>query len=112
MPHVGKYEGRIPKDEVKIANRKFKMSRRSKISPQTEQAIMLTLLEVPAFRRKAGLPPRDGYHGGDSLATLGRLLGCSRESVRIIERRAMHKLRAACCADPELRHAITHLFNK
>lgn len=88
------------------------MSRRSKISPQTEQAIMLTLLEVPEFRRKAGLPPRHGSNGGDTLDTLGRVLGCSRESVRIIERSAMHKLRAACCADPELRHAIAHLFSK
>lgn len=74
-----------------------------------EQAILLTLLEVPSFRRKAGLPPREG---GDTLETLGRVLGCSREAVRLIERRAMHKLRAAAYADPELRHAITHLFNK
>lgn len=75
----------------------------------TEQAITLSLLEVPAFRRKAGLPPRCG---GDTLDTLGRVLGCSREAIRLIERSAMHKLRAACCSDPELRHAITHLFNK
>lgn len=75
----------------------------------TEQAILLTLLEVPSFRRKAGLPPREG---GDTLETLGRILGVSREAIRIIERRAMHKLRAACCSDPELRHAITHLYNK
>lgn len=70
---------------------------------------MLTLLEVPEFRRKAGLPPREG---GDTLETLGRILGLSREAIRIIERRAMHKLRAACCSDPELRHAIAHLFSK
>lgn len=75
----------------------------------TEQAITISLLEVPAFRRKAGLPPRCG---GDTLETLGRILGVSREAVRIIERSAMHKLRAACCSDPELRHAIAHLFNK
>lgn len=74
-----------------------------------EQAILLTLLEVPSFRRKAGLPPREG---GDTLELCGKLLGCSREAVRLIERSAMHKLRAACCADPELRHAIAHLFNK
>lgn len=74
-----------------------------------EQAILLTLLEVPSFRRKAGLPPREG---GDTLETLGRVLGCGREAIRLIERRAMHKLRAAAYADPELRHAITHLFNK
>ena len=79
------------------------------IDRDTEQAITLSLLEVPAFRRKAGLPPRCG---GDTLETLGRILGVSREAIRIIERRAMHKLRAAAYADPELRHAITHLFNK
>ena len=75
----------------------------------TEQAITLTLLEVPSFRRKAGLPPRCS---GDTLETLGRILGVSREAIRIIERRAMHKLRAAAYSDPELRHAITHLFHK
>lgn len=75
----------------------------------TEQAITLTLLEVPSFRRKAGLPPREG---GDTLELCGKLLGCSREAVRLIERSAMHKLRAACCADPELRHAIEHILHK
>lgn len=82
---------------------------RHTLTRDREQAILLTLLEVPSFRRKAGLPPR---MGGDTLDTLGRVLGCSREAVRLIERRAMHKLRAACCSDPELRHAIAHLFNK
>ncbi len=82
------------------------------LARDTEQAIMLTLLEVPEFRCKAGLPRRDGYHGGDSLATLGRVLGVSREAVRVIERQALHKLRAACCSDPELRQAIDFLFNK
>lgn len=79
------------------------------LTKNQEHAILLTLLEIPSFRRKAGLPPRVG---GDTLDTLGRVLGCSREAVRLIERRAMHKLRAACCSDPELRHAIAHLFNK
>ena len=79
------------------------------IDRDTEQAITLSLLEVPSFRRKAGLPPRCG---GDTLETLGRILGVSREAIRIIERGAMHKLRAAAYADPELRHAITNLFNK
>lgn len=79
------------------------------LTKNREHAILLTLLEVPSFRRKAGLPPRCG---GDTLETLGRILGVSREAIRIIERRAMHKLRAAAYADPELRHAITHLFNK
>lgn len=82
---------------------------RRKLTKEREQAILLTLLEVPEFRRKAGLPPRDG---GDTLALCGKLLGYSREAVRLIERRAMLKLRAACCSDPELRHAIAHLCNK
>lgn len=75
--------------------------RRKKI--EREHAIMLTLLEVPEFRRKAGLPPR---RGGDTLDTLGRVLGYTREAVRIIERSAMHKLRAACARDPELREVL------
>lgn len=75
----------------------------------TEQAITLSLLEVPSFRRKAGLPPR---MGGDTRETLGRILGISREAVRLIERRAMQKLRSACCTDPDLRQAITHLLHK
>ena len=79
------------------------------IDRDTEQAIMLSLLEIPSFRRKAGLPPR---HGGDTLATLAKLLGVSREAVRLIELRAMHKLRAAAWADPELRHAMAHIFTK
>ena len=79
------------------------------LTKNREHAILLSLLEVPSFRRKAGLPPRCG---GDTLETLGRILGVSREAIRLIERRAMHKLRAAAYADPELRHAITHLFNK
>lgn len=83
------------------------MSRR-KLTKEREQAILLTLLEVPEFRRKAGLPPRCG---GDTLETLGRILGVSREAIRIIERRAMHKLRAACCSDPELRHALEHILH-
>jgi len=79
------------------------------LTKNREHAILLTLLEVPEFRHKAGLPPREG---GDTLDTLGRVLGCSREAIRLIERSAMHKLRAACCSDPELRHAIAHLFSK
>ena len=82
---------------------------RCKLTKEREQAILLTLLEVPEFRRKAGLPPREG---GDTLDTLGRVLGCSREAIRLIERSAMHKLRAACCADPELRHALEHILHK
>lgn len=73
---------------------------------------MLTLLEVPEFRRKAGLPLRDGYHGGDSLGTLGRLLGCSREAIRVIEARALRRLRTACCHNPELQLALRHLMHR
>lgn len=79
------------------------------LTKNQEHAILLTLLEIPSFRRKAGLPPREG---GDTLDTLGRVLGCSREAVRLIERRAMHKLRAAAYADPELRHALEHILHK
>lgn len=97
-----------------MANRQSSLPSRCGYTERTltrdrEQAILLTLLEVPSFRRKAGLPPREG---GDTCETLGRILGVSREAVRLIERSAMHKLRAACCSDPELRHAITHLFHK
>ena len=82
---------------------------RHKLTKEREQAILLTLLEVPEFRRKAGLPPR---MGGDTLELCGKLLGYSREAIRIIERSAMHKLRAVCCSDPELRHAIEHILHK
>ena len=78
------------------------------LTKNREHAILLTLLEVPEFRRKAGLPPRED---GDTLVTLGRILGVSCETIRKIERRAMHKLRAACCADPELRHALEHILH-
>ena len=87
------------------------MSHRRKISPQTEQAIMLTLLEVPSFRRKAGLPPRHGSNGGDTLQQLADVLGVSREWVRCIERRALRKLYTAIAADPELSRALRHLLN-
>lgn len=79
------------------------------LTKNREHAILLTLLEVPSFRSKAGLPPRED---GDTLVTLGRILGVSCEAISKIERRAMHKLRAACCADPDLRHEIAHLFSK
>ncbi len=82
---------------------------RRKLTKEQEEAILLTLLEVPEFRRKAGLPPR---RGGDTLALLGRVLGISREAGRIIERGAMHKLRAACCADAELKLALDYIIHK
>lgn len=87
------------------------MSRRSKISPQTEQAIALALLDVPEFRRKAGLPPRHGSNGGDTLQQLADVLGVTREGVRLIERRALRKLYTAIAADPELRRTLRHILH-
>ena len=86
------------------------MSRRRKISPQTEQAIMLTLLEVPSFRRKAGLPPRHGSNGGETLQLLADVMGLTREGVRLIERSALRKMHAAIAANPELRRTLRHLL--
>ena len=83
--------------------------RSKKLHPHTEQAIMLTLLEVPEFRSKAGLPPRHGSHGGDTLQQLADVLGVTRECVRCIERRALRKLRAAIATAPELRRTLRHL---
>jgi len=85
------------------------MSRR-KLSRDQEDAILLTLLEVPEFRRKAGLPPRNGT--GDTLELCGKLLGCSRERIRQIEARALRRLRIAAYADPELRTALAHILVK
>lgn len=82
---------------------------RRKLTRDQEDAILLTLLEVPEFRRKAGLPPR---MGGDTLDTLSRVLGCSRERIRQIEARALRRLRIAAYADPELRTALAHILVK
>ena len=38
-----------------------------------EDAITITLLSVPEFRKKAGLPPRD--EAGETLQTIARALG-------------------------------------
>ena len=86
------------------------MSRRHKISPQTEQAIMLALLDVPEFRRKAGLPQRQGSHGGETLQLLADVMGITREGVRLIERTALRKLRTAIAADPALSRALRHFI--
>lgn len=83
---------------------------RRKPTKEQEDAILLTLLEVPAFRRKAGLPPR--YGAGDTLELLGKILSCSRERIRQIEVRALRKLRIAAYTDPELKIALAHLIHK
>lgn len=70
---------------------------------------MLCLLEMPEFRRKAGLPPRAG---GDTIQTIATLMGVSRESVRLIERRALHKIRAAVLSCPECRAALEFILSK
>lgn len=59
---------------------------------ETEQAIMLTFLEIPAFRKRAGLPPRSG---GSTFAEMGRVLGMSRQRMERITRQALAKLRKA-----------------
>lgn len=62
------------------------------LARETEQAIMLAFLEMPAFRRRAGLPPRSG---GSTFAEMGRVLGMSRQSMERITRQALAKLRKA-----------------
>lgn len=67
-----------------------------------EDAITITLLEVPEFRQKAGLPPR-APGCGDNRQTIGTLLGMSRERVRQIEAKALRKIRRAVLDNPDLR---------
>lgn len=66
-----------------------------------EDAITITLLSVPEFREKAGLPPRD--ESGETLQNIARALGMSRERVRQIESKALIKIRRAVLDKPELR---------
>lgn len=76
-----------------------------------EQAIALALLDVPEFRQKAGLPPRQGSHGGETLQLLADVMGLTREGVRLIERSALRKMHAAIAANPQLFRALRHLIN-
>lgn len=69
-----------------------------------EDAITITLLSVPEFRKKAGLPPRD--EAGETLQNIARALGMSRERIRQIEAKALIKLRHAVLDKPELRQAL------
>lgn len=66
-----------------------------------EDAITITLLSVPEFRKKAGLPPRD--EAGETLQTIARALGMTRERIRQIESKALIKIRRAVLDKPELR---------
>lgn len=66
-----------------------------------EDAITITLLSVPSFREKAGLPPRE--ESGETLQNIARVLGMSRERVRQIEAKALIKIRRAVLDKPELR---------
>ncbi len=66
-----------------------------------EDAITITLLSVPEFREKAGLPPRE--ESGETLQNIARALGMSRERVRQIESKALIKIRRAVLDKPELR---------
>lgn len=59
----------------------------------TEDAITLALLGCPEFRRKAGLPPRDG--GGSSLDEMAAILGVTKSRVCQVYTTAISKLRNA-----------------
>lgn len=77
---------------------------------QLEDAITIALLEVPEFRQKAGLPPRTPGCG-DTLQTIGTLLGMSRERIRQIEAKALFKIRRAVLDNPEMRQALAPFVN-
>lgn len=61
---------------------------------QEEQAIMLSLLSVPEFRKRAGLPPRE-YGQGEKLEVIAALLGISKGRVVQIQNCALEKCRRA-----------------
>lgn len=70
-----------------------------------EDAITITLLSVPEFREKAGLPPRE--EAGETLQTIARALGMSCERVRQIEAKALVKIRRAVLDKPGLLQALS-----
>lgn len=74
-------------------------ARRRQLERWHEQAITLTLLEIPEFRRKAGLAPRNG---GSSLAEMARALGMHRQQISAIEESALKKLRSIAYEDADL----------
>ena len=80
------------------------------MNKEREDAITITLLSVPEFREKAGLPPRmPGC--GDTLQNIARVLGLSRERVRQIEAKALIKIRRAVLDKPELRRELAPFIN-
>lgn len=74
-----------------------------------EDAITITLLSVPDFREKAGLPPRE--ESGETLQNIARALGMSCERVRQIEAKALIKIRRAVLDKPELRREFAPFIN-
>ena len=87
-----------------FSNRQSSMENR-----QLEDAIAITLLSVTEFREKAGLPPLlPGC--GETLHTIGRVVGMSRERIRQIEAKALIKIRRAVLDKPELRRELRHML--
>lgn len=78
-------------------------ARRRQLARWHEQAITLTLLEIPEFRRKAGLPPRNG---GSSLAEMARVLGMHRQQISAIAESALRKIRSEVYSDADLRDEV------
>lgn len=70
--------------------RRFTAAAAARRAAELEDAIALTLLEVPEFRAKAGLPPREG---GDTLETLAAVLGVPHQLITYYENAALAKLR-------------------
>lgn len=70
------------------------MITQKELERQEEQAIMLSLLGVPDFRRRAGLPPRE-YGTPEKLEVMAALLDVSKSRVSRIEKQALNKMRRA-----------------